>query len=170
MSALMNQKTRLESKMNRKLFVIVRLTPGVYGSRIKNFYEAGANFRWMNIAFLGFHGFSGKISSLDENKWYWKLTTNCVRGLKKWHALGVNLGLFRIDEQKKDVKSFFELIWDYLFWAHLNNIFGRLKRESESWQEVRAFKNTSGPLNGRKSILNTTLILKYVRAIKKREL
>jgi hypothetical protein len=24
----------------------------------------------MNIAFLGFHGFSSKLSSLDENKWY----------------------------------------------------------------------------------------------------
>ena len=68
--ALMNQKTRLESKMNRKLFFIVRLTPGVYGPRIKNFYEAGANLRWMNIAFLGFHGFSSTLSSLVENNWY----------------------------------------------------------------------------------------------------
>jgi hypothetical protein len=24
----------------------------------------------MNIAFLGFHGFSSKLSSLDENNWY----------------------------------------------------------------------------------------------------
>ena len=50
----MNQKTRLGSKMNRKLFVIVNVTPEVYGPVIKNFNEAGADLGLMNLVTLGF--------------------------------------------------------------------------------------------------------------------